>query len=193
MANQQDDRRVQRSKQLLESALIALMAEKPFDKITIQEILDRANVGRTTFYAHFHSKEDLFLSSHDSLVSTMCRSFFSDDGTLRDEPSQAVVSLLELAQQNDDARFYLTWGSDTGEILQLLKERLAEKVAARLHDCFKEEESAIPFAVLAQQVATSMFSILNWWIDERMPYPTHEMASMLHRMNQVVLRDALGQ
>src|SRR5882724_744682 len=126
MAEKQGDRRVQRSKQMLKKALTSLMAEKPFDRITIQDILDHADVGRTTFYAHFQSKEDLFLSSHDGMINSMSHSFFSEDGMLRNAPSPDVVKFLELVNQNDDARFYLTWGSDTGKILQLLKDRLAE-------------------------------------------------------------------
>src|SRR5258707_4872985 len=78
--DKQNDRRVQRTKQTLYHTLIALLAEKAFDKITVQEILERANVGRTTFYAHFQSKEDLFLSSHERGFSAISRPFFSDGG-----------------------------------------------------------------------------------------------------------------
>src|SRR5436190_23771191 len=98
MANRQnakqDDRRVQRTKQTLYRTLMTLVAEKAFDKITVQEILERANVGRTTFYAHFQSKEDLFLSSHERVFSAISRSFFSEGGTLRAEPSPELVTFL---------------------------------------------------------------------------------------------------
>ena len=52
MTDQKVDRRVQRTRQLLEDALIALILEKGYDKITVQNIVDQANVGRSTFYAH---------------------------------------------------------------------------------------------------------------------------------------------
>jgi AcrR family transcriptional regulator len=187
----QNDRRVQRTKHLLEDALTQLMAEKRFDKITIQDILDRADVGRTTFYAHFQSKEDLFLSTHEGMVDVVSGSFFSENGDLSSTPSSDLIATLELAQQSGDARFYLTWGDDTGKILQLLKDRLAEKLEAQLQVHFKELNSVIPFDVLTQQVATSMISLLNWWMDKRMPYSAQQMAIMLHQMNITVLRQAL--
>lgn len=189
--NKQHDRRVQRSKQLLEDALAELMAEKRFDKITIQDILDRANVGRTTFYAHFQSKEALFLSTHAGMVDALACAFFTAEGGLRSEPSPELISTLETAQQSGDARFYLTWGDETGRILQLLTERLAEKITEQLRADYTANESEIPFDVLAQQVATSMLHLLNWWMDKRMRYPAKEMAEMLYRMNMIVLRDAL--
>ena len=52
------DRRVQRTRELLQKALIALISERRYDAITIQDIVDRANVGRTTFYLHYSSKDE---------------------------------------------------------------------------------------------------------------------------------------
>src|SRR5262245_22263068 len=63
------DRRVQRTRELLQKALLELIDEHGYESITIQDIADRANVARTTFYVHYHSKDDLFLSCHESIVS----------------------------------------------------------------------------------------------------------------------------
>ena len=64
------DRRVQRTKTSLRAALIGLAREKPYDSIAVKEILDRANVGRSTFYAHFRDKKDLLESGiHEMLRS----------------------------------------------------------------------------------------------------------------------------
>ena len=68
------DRRIRRTRDTLGDALVALMQEKNFDEITVQEVLDRAGVGRSTFYAHYRDKEDLFLSDVEDfmeLVSTL--------------------------------------------------------------------------------------------------------------------------
>src|SRR5262245_50326481 len=54
------DRRTNRTKRSLSEALVELIQEKRFDDITVQNVIDRANVGRSTFYTHFRDKEDLF-------------------------------------------------------------------------------------------------------------------------------------
>src|SRR5215813_1391152 len=61
------DRRVQKTRKLLQDALIELVAEKGYESVSIREILDRANVGRSTFYAHFQDKDQLLHSILDRL------------------------------------------------------------------------------------------------------------------------------
>src|SRR5688572_3412972 len=61
------DRRVQKTRKLLQDALIELVAEKGYEAVTIREILDKANVGRSTFYAHFQDKDQLLHSILDHL------------------------------------------------------------------------------------------------------------------------------
>src|SRR5258708_22417388 len=63
------DKRVERTRKLLQTALIDLIGEGGYDAITIQEIVDRANIGRTTFYLHYNSKDDLFMDCHEAIVS----------------------------------------------------------------------------------------------------------------------------
>jgi len=63
------DRRVQRTRELLQKALIELIRERGYDAVTIQDIVDRANVGRTTFYLHYRSKDELFIGCHEAIVS----------------------------------------------------------------------------------------------------------------------------
>src|SRR5262245_40478418 len=65
------DRRVQRTPQVLQEALVALILEKGYEAVTIQHVIDRANVGRSTFYAHFHDKEELLLSEFERLWSQL--------------------------------------------------------------------------------------------------------------------------
>src|SRR5258708_14782425 len=60
------DKRVERTRKLLQTALIDLIGERGYDAITIQDIVDRANVGRTTFYLHYNSKEHLFMSCREA-------------------------------------------------------------------------------------------------------------------------------
>jgi AcrR family transcriptional regulator len=192
MADVHDDRRVTKSRQLLQRALARLISEKPFGKITVQQIIDRANVGRTTFYAHFQSKEDLFISGHEGMIRMIVNSFIAPDGTLRPEPSPEILGFLSQIDLSRNTYYFLTRGSGMADVRVLLQERIAEQLAARLGECFREEESSIPFAVLAQNISTSMMTLINWWMVKRTPYSAQEMTLMLHQMNYAVLRSALG-
>src|SRR5689334_21361134 len=74
------DRRVGRTRDLLQKALLELIDERGYDAITIQDIVDRANVARATFYVHYTSKDDLFLSCHEAILSEF------QSGPLRPHP-----------------------------------------------------------------------------------------------------------
>ena len=69
MQSKAPDRRIQRTRKVLHEALVQLIFEKGNDKVTVQAVLDRANVGRSTFYAHYQDLEDLFLSGFENLWS----------------------------------------------------------------------------------------------------------------------------
>src|SRR5215211_4419914 len=71
MRNSKVDRRSERTRQLLSAALIELMLEQRYDTITVQDIIDRANIGRSTFYAHYLDKEDLLMSGFTRLLDTL--------------------------------------------------------------------------------------------------------------------------
>src|SRR5204863_2572885 len=71
MAAQAIDRRIQRTQELLKTALMSLIQEKGFEALSVQDIIDRANVGRATFYAHFDSKEDLLASGIENLRESL--------------------------------------------------------------------------------------------------------------------------
>jgi AcrR family transcriptional regulator len=62
------DRRTQRTREQLQKALIELIREREYDDITIQDIVVRANIGRTTFYLHYNNKDELFMSCHEAIL-----------------------------------------------------------------------------------------------------------------------------
>src|SRR5918995_3982708 len=65
------DRRIERTQQLLRGALRSLIQEKGFETLTVQDIIDRANVGRATFYSHFDNKDDLLVSGFEDLRASL--------------------------------------------------------------------------------------------------------------------------
>jgi AcrR family transcriptional regulator len=62
-----EDRRVRRTRAALRDAFLALVLEKGYEKTTIQDILDRADVGRSTFYVHYRDKEALLMALFDAM------------------------------------------------------------------------------------------------------------------------------
>jgi AcrR family transcriptional regulator len=86
------DRRSRRSRRLIVDALLALMLEKRFDRITVQEIIDRADVGRSTFYAQFRNKEDVLESELARVFSLLHEEHLAAD----QDPAEHLLPSLKL-------------------------------------------------------------------------------------------------
>ncbi len=71
MGEDKEDRRVARTRQLLRDALVSLILERGYDEVTVQDVLDRANLGRSTFYAHYRNKDDLLFSGFEEFAALL--------------------------------------------------------------------------------------------------------------------------
>ena len=101
------DRRVRRTQKLLHRALMSLVLEKKYDSITIQEILDRADIGRSTFYAHFKSKDELLISGIHELRAALESAIQSERS--RSRPQEAVIAFsLAMFQHASEYREFIT-------------------------------------------------------------------------------------
>src|SRR5688572_16979798 len=95
MGLQRGERQAQRTKEALESAFVQLTREKNYDAITINEIIERANTGRSTFYRYFQSKADILLSLHEGIFARFSFGLASAADWLADEPPSSLVRFLE--------------------------------------------------------------------------------------------------
>ncbi len=172
------DRRVQRTREGLHHALFDLILEKRYDKITVQDIIDRANVGRSTFYAHFLDKEDLL----ENLLRQLGEQLH--DETVRTTPpadDHIVHSLTFFVHAHANRDFYRAMLSGGGGDLLLDTGRKHFTEALRQHLDQRVEEGAvlkIPTPVVAQYLAGAMMSVLTWWLAQDMPYPPEEIDDM---------------
>lgn len=194
MANLKTDRRSQRTQRNLHEALMALMQEKRYDDITVQNIIDRADMGRSTFYAHYQDKEDLMTSGLVHLMEVLSQMVVepSTAGTTRLLPTR---ELLEHVQENQN----LFAGMVRGQGLELFFEKgqefwirkLTTELQARLP---QGRQPAVPIPVIAQFVAGTFVAMLRWWLDNKMPYSPQEMDGMLQQLIQPgVQKGLLGE
>jgi len=189
------DRRVQRSRTLLQQALIDLIRERRYADITVQDLVDRANVGRTTFYLHFSSKDELFLSCHQAILSefqlgSRPRHPFSRDELLAQD---APPSLMATYQHLDDAwdRLAPIFRSKDGPlILRRIRDASAQQIEANLRGAFADVASTIPLDVLAHYLAGAQLALVQWWLEQPQPPSAETIAQSFHRLQAAAVREA---
>jgi AcrR family transcriptional regulator len=175
------DRRAWRTRNALGDALIELMQEQPFKSVTVQDVLDRAKVGRSTFYAHYRDKDDLFLSDVEDFWEMM-----SSMLERRGEDSKRVAPVRELLTHIADVknlREALTASGKAHDVMELGQGYFARAIEKRLVKlCPAKEVKAGQFAAMSHALAGALFSSLNWWVDRGMPVSAAEMDDQFHRL-----------
>jgi AcrR family transcriptional regulator len=181
---------------LLEKALMELIGERGYDAITIQDIVDRANVGRTTFYLHYNSKDELFLSCHEAIVKEF---HFGPLYPLSREEMlsrEAPLGMTSAYRHLEDVRALLHpifQGKDSLLTLRrILRDWSAQEIEGSLRAAFAEEESIIPFDLLSNYLAGAQIALVQWWLEKRQPHTPEKLAQAFHRLQRAAIREAFG-
>jgi AcrR family transcriptional regulator len=195
MQEHKTDRRIQRTEQQLRQALVQLIMTKGYGDITVQDILDEANMGRSTFYAHFRDKEDLLLSGFAALRDAFI------DGYTRVSTHPAGIDAtarevsLYLFQHANGHRglFSAMIGKQGGEIIQRSAQKyLTEMTKTYLVQHVQPHAGRYPLELLVQYMVSSYLAILSWWLDQNAPYTPEEMNDMYWNLVGPGIRAAMG-
>jgi AcrR family transcriptional regulator len=173
------DRRILRTRDTLGDALVELMQEKTFDEITVQEVLDRAGVGRSTFYAHYRDKDDLFLSDVEDFFGMMSTLL-----TRRGVSVERVAPVREFFAHIAEAREFfaaLVASGKVQDVLELGQGFFARSIEERLLLAQVEMEP-MQLKAHAHALAGALFSLLDWWIKHGMVETPEAMDALFHRM-----------
>jgi AcrR family transcriptional regulator len=179
MPGKKTDRRSNRTRRQLSSALVELVKEKRFDDITVQNVIDRADVGRSTFYSHFRDKDDLFQKDWERFLDGLAQHIDWDKAG-----AGSFVPVVYLFRHLQDAQpFYqsLVRSQKTDSIFKSGVNYLSQKIESALTARLKgKPTSVIPIPVLSNYLASELFSLLKWWLDRKMPYPPERMDQIFH-------------
>jgi AcrR family transcriptional regulator len=183
------DRRSERTRQLISEALRILMLEKPYHAISVQDIVDRANVGRSTFYAHYQDKDALLSSELERLVRQLGHNIRHDN-----PQNHALLPSLELfrhIQQNYALyKAFVIWGHTLDFPSKTLQAHLSANIEQQLTAL--GQKSPTPLPVISNYVAGAFLTLLIWWLDNDMIYSPERMDEMFQQLVLPGVHAALG-
>jgi len=183
MAEKTVDRRIQRTRQLLQDALLALILDKGFEAVTVQDVIDRANVGRSTFYAHFQDKEELLFSGFEHL-RTEFEKYLQSGSVTPDSPWVLSRSMFQHA--HSQRRLYRAFASKQGGNLALA--HIQKYLSAVLYDHLRiqlaKRKKSPPPEIVAHYIASSFIALLTWWLDNDSTYSAEQMNEFYLRLVQ---------
>ena len=157
------DRRQKKTRNAIFTAFLNLLAKKNFNSISVQEIIDEADVGRATFYAHFETKDCLLKTICEELFQHIVASALGEvQGEHYDncqEKGDIFLHLLRHLEKNDDNILQLLTSPNNDLFLRYFKESLKETINNRLN--FKS--MAVPKEFLINHISSTFVETVIWW------------------------------
>jgi len=172
-----------------------LIAEHGYDAITIQDIVDRASLGRTTFYLHYNSKDELFMSCHESIISEFHLGLLhplTREELLSPQIPPEMTSAYRHLEEGRALLYPIFQGKDSQFILRQIRDRSAREIEANLRAVFVEADSTIPFDMLANYLVGAQIALMQWWLEKRRPHSPESLAQTFHRLQHAAICSALG-
>ena len=186
MAKDAIDRRSLRTKATLQHALNSLVRKKDYEAITIKDICDAANVGRSTFYAHYTSKDDLKRRGFDKLRKELVDRQREALATAANEGDRSLgfsLTMFEHARDHVDQYRVLVGGRggavSLGRIRQILADLVRDELAATVD---KASADVIPHELAVQYVVGAFMAVMTWWLDGGAKLPPQRIDAMFRRL-----------
>lgn len=177
MKQQKQDRRSQRTYHLVTTALLALLAEKRYEAITVQDILERANIGRSTFYTHYFDKEDVLESIAEQMLAEFSQQAEVGPGLV---PS---LALFRHVQQQHRLFQALLRGRGEEVLWKAGQAFLSKNIEQALTTAYAGKRApGVPLAVVAQYLAGAFLNLLKWWLEASMPYTPEQMDELFQHL-----------
>lgn len=182
------DRRIQKTKKAIYDAFSVLLSQKSYSRITIQNIIDEANIGRSTFYSHFETKDELLKEMCTDLFSHIFSSSLKTEKThdfslLEGNPSAMITHLLYHLKENHHNLAVILSCENNELISGYFKQYLYEFISSYLLDenniklrQNNPELTDIPVDFLLNHIAGSFIEMMKWWVSHDMIQSPEEMS-----------------
>ena len=181
MEPEKKDRRTRRTRQLLRSALLSLLKEKRYEEISVQDIIERADVARSTFYIHYVDKDDLLTGRQGIFAENLGEQLTGHAG-------ENHVSIFS-------SRAWFTHIQAQVPILKVIAKDSAMDLAMKtlrglIHRSFEEglrahpqvENASVPFSVIVDYLTDTLMTLLQWWFKDGMRHTPEQMDAMFQQL-----------
>jgi AcrR family transcriptional regulator len=190
------DRRIVRTRQSLRTALMELVNEKDYEQISVEEIAERANVSRATFYLHFKDKDDLFLNQFYVMAMERVQTFTELPASLwmalvgasdvGKDAALPLVKVFELADKNVSIYKILLRDGSSRRLVDGIRQITSQAFNNFLNAMFETEieklRPAVPLDLLATYFSAALLSTMGWWLEQE---PRMSPEEITHLFNQL--------
>ena len=182
MEQEKKDRRTRKTRQLLRDALLALLNEKRYEEISVQDIIERADVARSTFYMHYMDKDDLLTGGQGVFAANLGEQLTAHPRRAEASAFSARVWFYHVQAQAPILKL-IAKDSALDLAMKTLHEIVQRSVEESMRTHFQDgKETAVPPSVIVDYVAGSLMVLLKWWFKQGMTHTPEQMEAMFQQL-----------
>jgi AcrR family transcriptional regulator len=170
------DRRSQRTRHLLGQAFVEILREKGYSAMTVSDLIERANIGRSTFYSHYRDKDDLFVNQLDRMIEALSHPIPEQE----EIPYFPSLGLFQHVGEQYELYKSLLWTPGIDLFIKHMQKSLSQRIEQGLQK--QEKDFDIPRAIVATFIAGSFLTLLRWWLENKMVPAPEEMDKIFKRL-----------
>jgi AcrR family transcriptional regulator len=170
------DRRSQRTRQLVGDAFVQLLRERGYSAITVSDIIERADIGRSTFYSHYQDKDDLFVAQLDQVIEMLSQHMPNP----RELPFFPSLGLFRHVSEEYELYKAIVWTPGIDLFIKHLQTSLSHRIEQGFQESGWKFETPVP--VMANFIAGSFLTLLKWWLENKMVYSPEQMEAMFKKL-----------
>ena len=159
------DSRVRRTQRRLHEAIVSLIHEKSYPAIVVNEILERADVGRSAFYAHFPNKDALLTSGIEQMLQAKAPRTLPPSVGRFGNVLRFSFPVFEYIGQCRHASAAKMGRSGRHIVHQHLHRVLVEHIRDGIGQAFPDGRGSMPAGLATEYIVTTFILVLNWWVD----------------------------
>jgi AcrR family transcriptional regulator len=192
------DRRIQRTRQALRNALLELIKEKGYDSILVEEITQRANLGRATFYLHYKDKEDLLVDVFSEIARERSRTLseipfsawipnLENTGPASENnPAPPALMVFQHVSENSDIYRILLRSEKADRIFERIRKIITQAITEFIQTKVKSDPIPIlfevPIELLAAYYSGALLTCVDWWLEQELSHSPEEMTRIFQRL-----------
>lgn len=176
------DRRSRKTRQGLRHALLILLKEKRYEEISVQDIIERADVARSTFYAHYVDKDDLLTGQNGIFAESLGDDMAEHSAHAHDEGFSSLTWFQHIQAQGDVLKV-IAKDPAMDIAMKTLRKLILRSVQEGLQTHHQSDgKTQVPMSLLADYLTDTLMSMVRWWYQNDMTYSPQQMDALFKQL-----------
>ncbi len=175
------DRRTRKTREQLRSALLALLKEKRYEDISVQDIIERADVARSTFYVHYMDKDDLLTGSQGVFAANLGHSQAAHAAESRPSAFSARLWFQHVQKQAHILKL-IAKGPALDLAMKTLRGILQRNIEAEMQAHAQMENTPVPMPLIVEYLTNTLMTLMQWWLKDGMKRTPEQMDEMFQQL-----------